>query len=97
MPVGALLAARRALSDRIAEVAAIFVDLVVAHVFVPLGEPIPAEEVGRLAELLRRLRPLAQEAVGAELATAMERQVEARLSAWLARILERSGDSPAPR
>ncbi len=97
VPVGALLAARRALSDRIAEVAAIFVDLVVAHVFVPLGEPIPAEEVGRLAELLRRLRPLAQEAVGAELATAMERQVEARLSAWLARILERSGDSPAPR
>jgi DNA-binding transcriptional MerR regulator len=99
VPMSALLATRRALGDRMAEVAAIFVDLVVTHVFSPLGEPIPADQVPRLAELVRRLRPLVQEAVAAELDAAMERQIEERLSAWLGRLFERArnpGDGSVP-
>ena len=95
VPVSAVLERRRLLHDELDAVAAGFVELVATHVFEPLGEPIPASEVPRLAELVRRLRPLAGEAVNAELADAMDRQVAARLSEWMSRILEHLGPQGA--
>jgi hypothetical protein len=88
VPLEAVIERRRALRDELDAVAAGFVELIAAHVFEPLGEPIAPSEVPRLSELVRRLRPLAQEAVSVELADAMERQVQARLSEWMSRLLE---------
>ena len=88
VPAVAVLERRRTLGVELDVVAAGFVDLVANHVFEPLGEPIPASEVPRLAELVRRLRPLAGEVVAIELAEAMDRQVQARLSEFMTRILE---------
>ncbi len=90
VPAAAVLERRRALGDELDVVAAGFVGLVADYVFAPLGEPIPASEVPRLAELVRRLRPLAGEAVAIELAEAMDRQVQARLSEFMTRIFEHS-------
>lgn len=88
VPLDAVLERGRRLAEELDEVASGFVELVATHVFDPLGEPIPASEVPRLAELVRRLRPLAGEAVSAELAEAMQRQVQARLSEWMSRLLD---------
>jgi DNA-binding transcriptional MerR regulator len=96
IPVAAVLERRRMLRRDIDAVAANFVDLIVTYVFDPLGEPIPAAEVPRLAELVRRLRPLAGEAVSIELADALQRQVQDRLGQWMERILEHLGERPAP-
>ena len=94
IPVGAVLERRRTLRREIDAVAATFVELIVTYVFEPLGEPIPASEVPRLAELVRRLRPLAGEAVEIELADALQRQVQERLGQWMERILEHLGERP---
>ena len=75
--------ALRADIDRIAER---FVDLAATELFDPVPDPVPAEDVGRLTELVVRLRPLAQRAVDAELAVAMERHVRARLGERIARV-----------
>jgi DNA-binding transcriptional MerR regulator len=88
VPVEAVLERRRLLREELDVVASGFVELVAAHVFEPLGERIPASEVPRLAELVRRLRPLAGEAVSVELAEAMDRHVQERLSAWMTRMLD---------
>jgi DNA-binding transcriptional MerR regulator len=97
IPVAAVLERRRTLRREIDTVAATFVDLIVTYVFEPLGEPIPASEVPRLAELVRRLRPLAGEAVAIELADALQRQVQERLGQWMERILEHLGGRPVSR
>jgi DNA-binding transcriptional MerR regulator len=93
IPLQAVLRLGLELRDRIDEVARSFVDLVVDHVFVPVGEPIPASEVPRLTEVVARLRPLAARAVDAELAESMERHVQAELRARLARLIEVSATS----
>lgn len=69
-------------------VARAFVELVATHVFDPLGDPLPPEDVPRLAELVRRLRPLAARVVDAELARAMESRVDAALGDHVARMLD---------
>src|SRR5579885_2388807 len=60
IPIEAVLELGRTLTEQIDGIARSFVDLATRHVFDPVGEPIPAEEVPRLAEVVRRLRPLAQ-------------------------------------
>jgi DNA-binding transcriptional MerR regulator len=94
IPVAAVLEARRLLRRDIDAVAATFVDLIYHHCFEPLGDPIPASEVPRLAELVRRLRPLAGEAVTIELADALQRQVQDRLGQWMERLLEHLAQGP---
>jgi DNA-binding transcriptional MerR regulator len=91
IPVPAFLACRRALHDRIDAVAAAFVDLVVLHAWDPVEPVLPADTSAALPELVRRLRPLAEEAVAAELADALERQVAARLGAAGTRRPDRHG------
>ena len=87
VPLSAVLELGAQLRRDMDHVAAAFVDLVTTHVFEPLGQPIPAAAVPRLAEIVRRLRPLAGEAVGSELADAMERRVGEQLRRRLGRML----------
>ena len=87
IPISAILALGQELRADIDRVAVAFVDLVTTHVFEPVGEPIPATEVPRLTEIVQRLRPLAKEAVDAELADAMDRHVAMELRDRLGRIL----------
>jgi DNA-binding transcriptional MerR regulator len=78
------LARLRRDADRIARR---FVELAARWVFERSGEALPPpEEVPRLAELARRLRPLATAVVSAVLARAMERHVRARLGERLGRL-----------
>jgi DNA-binding transcriptional MerR regulator len=68
---------------------AVFVALVSAHVFEPYGDrPFPAADVPRLADLLRRLRPLAETTVDAYLARAMERRMTKELGERYDRVME---------
>jgi DNA-binding transcriptional MerR regulator len=87
VPLEAVLTLGQRLRRDIDDVAEGFVELVTTHVFDPLGDAIPAAEVPRLAEIVRRLRPLAGDAVAAELADAMERHVSAQLGESLGRVL----------
>jgi DNA-binding transcriptional MerR regulator len=93
IPLRAVLRLEVELRERIEEVARSFVDLVVEHVFLPVGEPIPASAVPRLTEIVAGLRPLARQAVDAELAAAMELHAQAELRARLARLLQDFGGS----
>jgi len=86
VPLPAVLRLGEELREHIDRVAAGFVELVATHVFAPVGDPIPAADVPRLAEIVRRLRPLAGDAVDAELAEAMERRVSAQLRERLGRL-----------
>ncbi len=87
IPLVAVLELGARLRDEVDRIARSFVDLAVTHVFDPVGDPIPPEEVPRLTEIVRRIRPLAKEAVDAELAEAMERHVRAELRERLERML----------
>jgi DNA-binding transcriptional MerR regulator len=88
VPLRAVLALGARLHEDMDSVARSFVELVAMHVFEPVGEPIPADELPRLTEIVRRLRPLAREAVDAELADAMGRHVQTQLRYRLDRMLE---------
>lgn len=73
--------------DRIAER---FVALVQRHVFDKYGDALPPpSEAGKLAEMIRRVRPLAELVVDTELAHALERHIRAGLGDRLSRLLER--------
>lgn len=87
IPLAAVLALGRDLFADVDRIARRFVDLVAEHIFDPVGEPLPAEEVPRLAEVVRRLRPLAQDSVDTVLADAMERHVAEELRVRLTRML----------
>ena len=86
VPIQAVVAHGTALRDDMERVAERFVELVVTELIDPLGEPIPADELPRLTDLVIRLRPLAQRVVDAELARAMDRLVRARLGETIDRM-----------
>src|SRR5436305_1417590 len=74
-------------------IAARFVELVAANVFEPYGDrPFPKEDVPRLADLLRRLRPLAETTVDAYLARAMEQRMARELGAHYDRLMDHLGE-----
>ena len=58
------------------------------HVFDPSGDRIPADELPRLTEIVRRAAPPRPEAVDAELADAMGRHVQTQLLRRLDRVHE---------
>jgi hypothetical protein len=88
VPLSAVLAIGARLREDIDRVAEGFVELVATHIFDPVGDIIPPDDLPRLTEIVRQLRPLAEEAVDAELADAMGRQVETKLRDRLDRLLE---------
>ena len=95
IPLAAVLAAGRELRGEIDRVAERFVTLVTTHLFDPLGDVVPPEEVPRLAAAVQRLRPLGQRVVDAELARAMERHAKAQLGDRLERVLRDVADESA--
>jgi DNA-binding transcriptional MerR regulator len=93
IPLEAVLNHARQLARDTDRIAARFVQLVVANVFEPYGDqPFPAKDVPRLAELLRRLRPLAETTVDAYLARAMENRMGRELGAHYDRLMEHLGE-----
>ncbi|AXK34805.1 MerR family transcriptional regulator [Streptomyces armeniacus] len=73
VPLSAISAHLRELRGRVEHIATRFLDFTNEHVFVRyLGHTPSSTEVSEAADLVRRLRPLAQQAVDAELARAMQ-------------------------
>lgn len=85
VPLEAVVGLGRQLRQQMDGVAASFVDLVSTHVFDTV-EKLTEAEVSCLAEVVQRLRPLAQVVVDAELARGMERHAQARLGERLAEL-----------
>lgn len=80
------IAALRRDVDRIAER---FVALVIRDVFDKYGDGMPsAEDTPKLAEMIRRMRPIAELVVDSELARALEQHIRAQLGERLGRLLE---------
>lgn len=91
VPLDALLDELQALRDDVDLIAKRFVRLVVRHVFDRLGPDMPPpKEANRLAEMVRRVRPLAEVVVDAELARALERHIRAGLGDRLDKLLART-------
>jgi DNA-binding transcriptional MerR regulator len=89
IPLEAIMGVARHLRRDVDRIASRFVTLTATHLFDPYGDELPPpEDVPRLAELVQRLRPLAQMAVDAELARAMERHVQAHLGNQLERFTD---------
>jgi len=96
IPLEAVLNHARQLARDTDRIAARFVELVSANVFEPYGDrPFPAKDVPRLAELLRRLRPLAQTTVDAYLARAMEQRMARELGNHYDRLMGHLGEKGA--
>ncbi|MBV8979428.1 MAG: MerR family transcriptional regulator [Acidimicrobiia bacterium] len=96
IPLEAVLNHARQLERDTDRIAARFVELVSANVFEPYGDrPFPASDVPRLAELLRRLRPLAELTVDAYLARAMEQRLAGELGNHYDRLLGHLGEKGA--
>ncbi len=90
IPLGELLDIVRMLRGNVERVANELVKLAVKYVFQPYmgGRFPPAKEVPRLADMVWRLRPLADMAVDAEVARAMEKAINQYLGDMLTHILE---------
>jgi DNA-binding transcriptional MerR regulator len=84
VPLEAVLDHLVALRRDVDTIAARFVDLVTTHVF---GDDLPPEDVPRLADVVQRLRPLAEMVVDAELARALEETAHDRLGDSLVQLL----------
>lgn len=99
IPLAALLDEIEALRGDVDRIAGRFVDLVMTHVFDPYARSFPvAKEAARLAELVRRVRPLAEVVVVTELGRALDKHVRARLGERLGRWFERNaGARPRSR
>src|SRR5207248_11774588 len=79
----------RRLRNDVDRIASRFVEMTAAHIFDRFGDELPpAEEVPRLAEIVWRLRPLAEMVVDAELARAMERHAKETLGEHIQRALD---------
>ena len=73
----AILATGRELQAGLDKLASLFMELVITPVLDRHGGPPPPQEVARLAETIERLRPVAQTALDAEFARAMDRRARA--------------------
>lgn len=87
VPLKAIMDIARKLRRDTDRIAARFVDLAETYLFAPYGDELPPpEDIPRITELVRRLRPLTEMAVDAELARAMERRVSERFGKRVAKI-----------
>ena len=96
IPLAAVLDIAGKLRRDVERISGRFVDLVGTHLVEPYGDDLPPpEDIARLAEVVNRLRPLAEMVVDAELARAMERTALARFGAYLERMRERGAAADA--
>lgn len=94
IPLERMLEIVHGLRENVEQVAEGLVALVVEHVFDPLAKDRlpPAAEVPRLAEVVWRLRPVAEMAINAEAARALQKAVQRQFGDRLALILEHLHD-----
>jgi DNA-binding transcriptional MerR regulator len=86
IPLPAILATGRELQAGLDALASLFVELVVRHVFDhPSGLP-PPREVARLAETIKRLRPVARTVIDTEFARAMDRRARITYSEFIRQL-----------
>ncbi|MEU8132820.1 MerR family transcriptional regulator [Streptodolium elevatio] len=96
VPVHAVLDHLRALRADMERVAGSFMQLTETYLWQHyLKDSSLEEEAPEMAELIRRLRPLAQRAVDSELARAMRRLATRQLGETLGRVLEAESPEPA--
>lgn len=97
IPLGVVLALGRSLAEDMERSAARLVGAVEAHVVRPHPAVTEFDDhaVADLAALIARLKPLAQLAVDAQLAKAMEKQVRATLDAHLVQARAQGGETAA--
>jgi len=89
IPLHEVMETARQLRAHVEEIAARFVHIVDAHVFGKFEGALPArEQMASLTQIVQRLRPLAEMAVDAELARALERLAHEQLGDRLAHVLE---------
>lgn len=87
IPLPVVFEELRKLRRDIDRVAARMVDMADAHIFEPYGDELPPpKDIPRLTEVIRRLRPLAEMVVDAELTRAIERHIRAKLGDHLGRL-----------
>lgn len=92
IPLDAVAAELRRLRRDVDRIAGRFVEMTATHIFDRYDDDLPpAEEVPKLAELIWRLRPLAEMVVDAELARAMERHAKEELGVHIERALNQGG------
>jgi DNA-binding transcriptional MerR regulator len=96
VPMDAVLDAAEAIQRATDALAEHFVTLFRVHVWQPFVDAgMPADELPRITEALRRQRPLATQAVVAALADAMQRHTDAAAAAEWAAGLARHIDQPS--
>ncbi|MFY9587650.1 MAG: MerR family transcriptional regulator [Actinomycetota bacterium] len=87
VPMDAIMDIAKKLRRDADRIAARFVELAETYLFAPYGDDLPPpEDIPRITELVRRLRPLTEMAVDAELARAMERRVSERFGKRLEKL-----------
>jgi DNA-binding transcriptional MerR regulator len=91
VPLEAIMDIAKKLRRDTDRIAARFVELAETYLFAPYGDELPPpEDIPRITELVRRLRPLTEMAVDAELARAMERRVNERFGKRLDKVREQN-------
>jgi DNA-binding transcriptional MerR regulator len=93
IPLPAILATGRELQAGLDKLASLFMELVITPVLDRHGGAPPPQEVARLAETIERLRPVAQTALDAEFARAMDRRARASYGEFIQLLAAR--DRPA--
>jgi DNA-binding transcriptional MerR regulator len=95
IPLEAVLDASEELQRSVDAMAALFVALVRTHIFGRYGDRLPPAEIGRIAEVVDQLRPLARTVVDAELARAMDRRMRAEFGEVLDQLAPAEGQPRA--
>ena len=92
IPLDVVMAELRRLRRDVDRIAGRFVEMAATQIFDRYGDELPpAGDVPKLAELVWRLRPLAEMVVDAELARAMERHAKETLGEHIERALDQGG------
>jgi DNA-binding transcriptional MerR regulator len=96
VPYPAMLETLDLLRKDVSVIAQRFVSLIVEHVVARYGDTLPApKDAAALADLVRRLRPLAKTVADVELAVALETQVTQQLDERLRKHLEKISEQKA--
>lgn len=86
IPLPAILAAGRELQAGLDSMASLLVELVISNIPGGRGGPPGPDEIGRLADTIERLRPVARTVIDAEFARAMDRRAQVAYRDFIRRL-----------
>lgn len=86
IPLPAILAAGRELQAGLDSMAALLVELVISNIPGGRGGPPEPDEIGRLADTIERLRPVARTVIDVEFARAMDRRTRVAYRDFIRRL-----------